>query len=97
MNMSYCRFQNTLNDLRDCIQVLQMIEEFGGLAEVRSLLCSADDCAEGLEGDDLDAHRQIVRDLEDINLSDRELAAARELLHEISDIDAASVLADLDD
>ena len=22
-NMSYCRFQNTLNDLRDCLEALQ--------------------------------------------------------------------------
>jgi hypothetical protein len=35
MNMSYCRFQNTLNDLRDCEEALQNEEKLS-LAEIKA-------------------------------------------------------------
>jgi hypothetical protein len=32
-NMSYCMFQNTEGDLRDCVESLEEMEDFSGLSE----------------------------------------------------------------
>lgn len=65
MNMSYCRFRNTLEDLKDCLEALnsgeiELVEELRaarGLLEICQEICEFDE-------DDLDEmyHQNAVDD-----------------------------------
>jgi len=44
-NMSYCRFQNTVQDLRDCKEALEELEELGGVDEYGEKLSQAEERA----------------------------------------------------
>lgn len=61
-NMSYCRFQNTLNDLRDCIETLRSGErEIGSREEVSAAENLISEMLEFVEdvGDDLDVGEYV--------------------------------------
>ena len=48
-NMSYCRFQNTLHDLRDCIWALEDGELENGGSEIRSAIEMLEACKEYID------------------------------------------------
>jgi len=47
--MSYCRFQNTLHDLRDCIWALEDGELENGGSEIRSAIEMLEACKEYID------------------------------------------------
>ena len=48
-NMSYCRFENTLRDLRDCIWALEDGEIESGGSEIRSAIEMLEACKEYID------------------------------------------------
>jgi len=48
-NMSYCRFQNTLHDLRDCIWALEDGELENGGSEVKAAIEMLEACKEYID------------------------------------------------
>ena len=48
-NMSYCRFENTLRDLRDCIWALEDGELENGGSEIRSAIEMLEACKEYID------------------------------------------------
>ena len=42
-NMSYCRFQNTLSDLRDCVEALEELDEALQLDPEEAVFLSEDE------------------------------------------------------
>ncbi len=80
-NMSYCRFRNTLQDLRDCADALRRIEDFGGQDEINELLAGADDIFEDLtDADEIEMTRSMVEEADELNLSDEERDAKDSLI-----------------
>jgi hypothetical protein len=68
MNMSYCMFENTMNDLRQCVQAMDEAESFSELdlsrteqrsyEYMRELCQNFLDCAERLEQAEIEADGQ---------------------------------------
>jgi hypothetical protein len=68
MNMSYCMFENTMNDLRQCVQAMDEVESLSELDLSRTEQRSYDymrelcqnflDCAERLEQDEAERDGQ---------------------------------------
>jgi hypothetical protein len=68
MNMSYCRFENTSNDLRDCVRAMDEVDELEDLdlsqSELRSMKYMVRLAEEFLENANRLLHNEQMEDAE---------------------------------
>lgn len=81
-NMSYCRFRNTVNDLRDCADALEAV-----------LSCDIEDGDGALSDDELDAAKRLVAMCARVVM----LATEQIAVDGSDDIDALDAIAEIAD
>jgi hypothetical protein len=64
-NMSYCRFRNTLNDLRDCEGNFDNINSMEELVAAKRLLKLCQQIVDSVDMEDLELMEEEYQDIED--------------------------------
>ena len=88
-NMSYCRFVNTVGDVRDCMDALRDFDAFSGdkITRLQNEAAELEDSLQGVkyDGDDprfreLEFKCDEIQRIEEMDISSSERDSARELI-----------------